>query len=131
MSRRQWSIGAPRYCPFCGAVGRIAYTPTNALRLVVNTLVILLWLVMGALYALITLWPQWPGRSNPPLMRLQRWCSRCKGKYIAGMLFPVCGGCGYDLTGNNSGTCPECGWQLPPIVRVAIRHQAEEQARSG
>jgi hypothetical protein len=24
-----------------------------------------------------------------------------------------CGRCGYDLTGNTSGVCPECGWKLP------------------
>ncbi len=24
-----------------------------------------------------------------------------------------CGRCGYDLTGNISGVCPECGWKLP------------------
>jgi len=24
-----------------------------------------------------------------------------------------CGQCGYDLTGNVSGACPECGWQIP------------------
>lgn len=24
-----------------------------------------------------------------------------------------CGRCGYDLTGNVSGVCPECGWNLP------------------
>ncbi|MBN1342741.1 MAG: hypothetical protein JXQ73_08690 [Phycisphaerae bacterium] len=24
-----------------------------------------------------------------------------------------CGRCGYDLTGNVSGVCPECGWRLP------------------
>jgi len=24
-----------------------------------------------------------------------------------------CGRCGYNLTGNTSGVCPECGWKLP------------------
>lgn len=31
----------------------------------------------------------------------------------------ACGRCGYDLTGNVSGTCPECGWRVPsapPVV---------------
>jgi hypothetical protein len=31
---------------------------------------------------------------------LRRWRRRRKG---------LCGSCGYDLTGNESGTCPECG----------------------
>jgi len=26
-----------------------------------------------------------------------------------------CGRCGYDLTGNTTGVCPECGWQLPKL----------------
>jgi hypothetical protein len=26
----------------------------------------------------------------------------------------VCWECEYDLTGNSSGTCPECGWKIPP-----------------
>lgn len=26
--------------------------------------------------------------------------------------FPQCSSCGYDLTGNNSGVCPECGGKL-------------------
>lgn len=27
-----------------------------------------------------------------------------------------CGQCEYDLTGNQSGVCPECGWQIPQHV---------------
>lgn len=26
-----------------------------------------------------------------------------------------CGNCGYDLTGNESGVCPECGHPMPPL----------------
>ena len=26
-----------------------------------------------------------------------------------------CGQCGYDLTGNVSGVCPECGWVIPAM----------------
>lgn len=28
--------------------------------------------------------------------------------------YPLCSFCGYDLTGNRSGTCPECGGQTEP-----------------
>jgi len=28
-----------------------------------------------------------------------------------------CGRCGYDLTGNVSGVCPDCGWKLPDRQR--------------
>jgi len=26
-----------------------------------------------------------------------------------------CGRCDYDLTGNATGVCPECGWEVPPL----------------
>jgi hypothetical protein len=29
----------------------------------------------------------------------------------------LCQGCGYDLTGNTSGTCPECGQRIEPAAR--------------
>jgi hypothetical protein len=28
-----------------------------------------------------------------------------------------CGKCGYNLTGNVSGICPECGWKIPPLPK--------------
>jgi hypothetical protein len=30
----------------------------------------------------------------------------------------LCRGCGYDLTGNVSGRCPECGRDVPPIASM-------------
>ncbi len=36
---------------------------------------------------------------------LRRRCRRKRG---------LCGGCGYDLTGNESGVCPECGREIAP-----------------
>ncbi|HEY8668694.1 MAG TPA: hypothetical protein VIL86_18750 [Tepidisphaeraceae bacterium] len=32
---------------------------------------------------------------------------------------PECAYCGYDLTGNVSGTCPECGKPVPEDTKVA------------
>ena len=29
-----------------------------------------------------------------------------------------CLSCGYNLTGNVSGICPECGWELPPLMEA-------------
>jgi hypothetical protein len=37
-----------------------------------------------------------------------------------------CGRCSYDLTGNLSGVCPECGWRVP--VAPFIRGGAEESS---
>lgn len=33
----------------------------------------------------------------------------------------LCGECGYDLTGNKSGTCPECGMHVVPKARLMLR----------
>lgn len=35
-------------------------------------------------------------------------------------LTDCCTSCGYDLTGNDSGTCPECGTSIPPETQKAI-----------
>jgi len=54
---------------------------------------------------------------------MRRRCRACGGKFFAGTPLPrepVCGRCGYNLTGNSSGVCPECGWAIPPYVRQNI-----------
>ena len=47
-------------------------------------------------------------------MRRDRWM----GQYLRRRLLWICSECGYDLTGNTSGVCPECGrrrdWGAPP-----------------
>jgi hypothetical protein len=53
-------------------------------------------------------------------MHLRRRCRRCRGLFVPGR--PTsdstrCGQCGYDLTGNSSGVCPECGWDVPLQMR--------------
>ena len=43
-----------------------------------------------------------------PAARMARWSRRRRAGGNA------CRGCGYDLTGNASGVCPECGSDVPP-----------------
>ena len=31
-----------------------------------------------------------------------------------------CQQCGYNLWGNRSGACPECGWNMPPAMRKML-----------
>ncbi len=38
-----------------------------------------------------------------------------------------CGGCRYDLTGNQSGTCPECGMPIPSEQRERIDASSERR----
>jgi len=39
----------------------------------------------------------------------------------------LCKGCGYDLTGNVSGVCPECGAAIPSAVRASDCRQAGDR----
>jgi hypothetical protein len=34
-------------------------------------------------------------------------------------------GCGYNLTGNVSGRCPECGASIPEETRAALKKESE------
>jgi hypothetical protein len=38
----------------------------------------------------------------------------------------ACRNCGYDLTGNVSGICPECGTPIPEEVKATLRARASE-----
>jgi hypothetical protein len=54
-------------------------------------------------------WPAWAGvvlAGALPMGRL--WRRMRRGRYGPGR----CGGCGYDLQGNESGVCPECGREI-------------------
>jgi hypothetical protein len=53
------------------------------------------------------LWLAWPGRE-------QIKANDALANYASGP--GHCGQCEYDLTGNTSGICPECGWQIPKEV---------------
>lgn len=41
----------------------------------------------------------------------------------------ACAECGYNLWGNRSGRCPECGTRVHVVVRARRRHQAEHAQR--
>lgn len=39
---------------------------------------------------------------------------RCEKRHSESRNYPLCESCDYNLTGNTSGTCPECGTPVPP-----------------
>ncbi len=43
----------------------------------------------------------------------------------------ACGACDYDLTGNVSGRCPECGTEIPPAQRAALGITADGSEADG
>ena len=68
---------------------------------------------------------------SPPEQK--RKCDECGKIFIAKLTskpnFDVCLQCQYNLTGNRSGRCPECGWRLPRQYR-AHRRTANKKATS-
>ncbi len=57
-------------------------------------------------------------------IHLRRRCRQCRAIFMPGSPLsrqPVCGQCGYNLTGNTSGVCPECGWKLSRRVRASVQ----------
>jgi hypothetical protein len=55
------------------------------------------------------------------------WFARERRRFATGRVARLarglCPACSYDLTGNVSGTCPECGERLPPKYRMPPRPQ--------
>lgn len=62
------------------------------------------WFNLGAGACLILVW-WWTIERRP---------SRSEAEVNYAIEPTCCGRCDYDLTGNVSGTCPECGWKIPP-----------------
>jgi len=60
---------------------------------------------------------------------LTRRCSGCGGLFLKGWIYKSvkgqCPMCHYDLTGNTTGTCPECGYRFDPRL---LSRRAEDGA---
>lgn len=52
------------------------------------------------------------GAAFLPLIIFQRRIRRDLRRQLFEQGRPICVPCGYDLTGNDSGRCPECGWRI-------------------
>lgn len=104
-------------CPFCGGVSgiRTVNCLSNLLRAGANA-ALLLTFVMDASIA-IGIVP----RARLPLRRRCDTCGATFNAHTPEPTEPVCGRCGYNLTGNVSGVCPECGWRIARRVRALIR----------
>ncbi len=65
---------------------------------------------------------------------LERRCLKCGYRFLGPRAivpdFDECAKCGYSLTGNVSGRCPECGWKLPRRYR-AYRRKMDRSSAGG
>ncbi|MCH7719668.1 MAG: hypothetical protein IH988_01575 [Planctomycetes bacterium] len=100
-------------CPNCNLTGyhRVVWGPRNLVALGFNV-------VFGLAQFVFLVWTEWG-------IPLKRKCFRCGCTFSGGRFrapdFAVCARCSYDLTGNVSGRCPECGWKLPRRYRAYYR----------
>ena len=126
MSRRKDPLTWSPSCPFCdsGATA-ILWTLPNAFRVFINLLIpfvrLALIVLAGVILGMSDGMPE-----HPRELELKRRCRACGGIFFADASRAreaTCGQCGYDLTGNVSGVCPECGWRIPHIVEVAIKQK--------
>lgn len=100
-------------CPNCNLTGyhRVVWGPRNLVAIGFNALFVLIQIV-----GLV-----WISSGIP----LKRKCFRCGCTFSGGKFrapdFAICAYCDYDLTGNVSGRCPECGWKLSRRHRAYSR----------
>ena len=115
---RSWRDESGNRCPLCNSEAdvRVIITWMNLLR---GTLSVTLFLLAIGL-AVVGL-----AELFDPYVPLRRRCVRCGlrfcGQRIDGRPLNECARCGYCLTGNHSGVCPECGWRLPREYRRHLR----------
>lgn len=99
-------------CPFCGARGkhRIVRGGINGRILAHNGLVLLARLFYPVVHVVSGPTP------DLRLIHLCRVCRACGRRFLPDQdaeYVATCWHCGYNLTGNISGVCPECGQPIP------------------
>jgi hypothetical protein len=105
-----------RTCPFCGSENtRAVVGLVNACYLAGVILTLLVQFILSCFIAM--------DHEGSPLT-FKRRCRKCNAQFRPKPVRDLsinCGQCGYDLTGNVSGVCPECGWRIPPEIIASIK----------
>jgi hypothetical protein len=106
-------------CPNCHSAEdhHVVWGPRNVLAAFINAF---------NSAVLMRLWPFVSfKRIMTPARPLRRKCLKCGYTFLGAQPespnFDECAQCGYNLTGNVSGRCPECGWRLPRRFRAHRR----------
>lgn len=112
-------------CPNCHSPdhNRVVWGPRNVIAIVLD---VVLHLILVVVLVIAGWGPEWRG------VPLKRKCLKCGYKFLAQRPetpdFDECAQCGYNLKGNVSGRCSECGWRLPRRYR-AYRRKADAGLR--
>ncbi len=121
LQRSRWSV-SPELCPECGsAESRIVWNGSNAVRVAYIGLI----RFIEAVLLILTHGRRLADFSHD--VRLSRRCQQCQHEFIPAIhppMSPFCIKCGYDLTGNESGMCPECGSKISRRAREQLRKAA-------
>jgi hypothetical protein len=116
-----------RTCPYCGSNdSRILLTLSNLVRVAGNMFAHVLRPGIDIL--------DFPVRVAGLPFTLRRRCRQCQASFRVESLKPEllsCGQCGYNLTGNISGICPECGWIIPEDIRQQVSRCGQVQRTAG
>ena len=115
-------------CPNCHSVEghRVIWSTRNLMSTLSNAL--------NSLF-LLGFWPfvSWK-RVTAAARPLKRRCLKCGYKFVGEQPelpdFDECARCGYNLKGNVTGRCPECGWRLS-LRHRAYRRIADRAMRDG
>ena len=107
-------------CPHCGSAEhtKVLWTSRNLLAIVGKMLFLALQTALALTFsaALPVDSEGWP---------LRRKCLKCGERFTGPQRekpnFDECPKCGYNLTGNVSGRCSECGWKLARRYRIHRR----------
>jgi len=119
-------------CPNCHSAEdhHVIWGPRNLAAALLNALNS--WVLLG-------FWPLVSFKQvAKPARPLRRKCLKCGYTFLGERPelpdFDECAQCGYNLKGNASGRCPECGWKLPrryrAYRRMADRAMRDESTRS-
>ena len=120
---QDWPIYETPVCPYCEATSghSVIWSVPNAVRLVLNSIVLTFDMLI---------FPVFINLGMP--LSFKRRCGACRAKFIVKDRLPKdprCGNCDYDLTGNVSGRCPECGWRITRKVNLKVRAKRRRERR--
>ena len=108
-------------CPSCQTNEHVRYRRTiaNGLRCVGNAALFPLWSLLSDILM------ETVSGYTPMAFVCMRCGARFRGEKKQHTPKDECARCEYNLLGNQTGRCPECGWRIPRAFRRALAERSE------